>query len=84
MGLGIRNLQLFNTTLLGKWVWKVNKERMGIWFEALVNKYLLNLEVQNLRLVGVSNWWKAICNLNVGEFATSNEYLVKYSVRVWR
>lgn len=26
-GLGIMNLRVFNTTLLGKWEWKVNKER---------------------------------------------------------
>lgn len=36
-----------------------------------------NGEIQKSRLLGVLNWWKDICNMEVGEYSTINKYLVK-------
>lgn len=43
----------------------------------LSNRYGMNLELGNSGMVGVSNWWKDICNLDVAEIDTLNEYSVK-------
>ena len=34
-GLGILNLRLFNAALLGKWIWRLETEKDGLWKEIL-------------------------------------------------
>lgn len=75
-----KNLKLFNTALLGKWVWKVTIERNEIWFEALLNIYRLENGIMSLESNGVSSWWKNICQLDIGIYVTSNEYSVERDV----
>lgn len=38
-GLGIKNLELFNEVLLGKWVWRMHIEGNRLWVKVLVSKY---------------------------------------------
>ena len=38
-GLGIKNLRLFNQTLLGKWIWHFGTEREFLWRKVIVAKY---------------------------------------------
>lgn len=38
-GLEIKNLELFNLTLLSKWRWRILKEPNSLWLEVLMNRY---------------------------------------------
>lgn len=37
--LGIKNLKVFNESLLGKWVCKIRNERSSLWYRALSCRY---------------------------------------------
>lgn len=76
-GLGIRNLEIFNLVLLGKWGWKIKIERNGLWYRALLNKYGINREFIRVENIGVSVWWKEICNLDYGGVESYNVYSAK-------
>ncbi|XP_058774729.1 uncharacterized protein LOC131649001 [Vicia villosa] len=76
-GLGIRNLGLFNTALLGKWKWKIRAGKKGIWFSALENRYGSNVEALRSGNNGSSRWWKDICDLNLDSIEESRDYSVK-------
>jgi len=47
-GLGIKDLELYNYALLGKWVWGIRKEKDKLWAKVLCSKY--NVGVDNWRL----------------------------------
>lgn len=53
-------------------MWKIKKEKQGIWYDALINKYGINFERSNSGDIG-----KDISNLNLEEIENSNEYSVK-------
>jgi hypothetical protein len=38
-GLGVKNLRLFNQSLLGKWLWRYGKERDALWRQVVEVKY---------------------------------------------
>jgi hypothetical protein len=38
-GLGIKNLMLFNKTLLGKWLWRFGQEENSLWRQVIVMQY---------------------------------------------
>jgi len=38
-GLGIKNLEVFNRALLGKWLWRALSENESFWKEILVEKF---------------------------------------------
>lgn len=38
-GLGIKDIHLFNLSLLGKWLWRIVKGEKGLWFEVLSFRY---------------------------------------------
>ncbi|KAL2580483.1 hypothetical protein AAZX31_15G132600 [Glycine max] len=56
----MKNLELFNKALLGKWLWKLLSERVGLWRDVLVRKYgLYNMDalVGSECKVKGSQWW---------------------------
>ncbi|GMI79579.1 hypothetical protein HRI_001627200 [Hibiscus trionum] len=63
--LGIRDLNLQNRALLGKWIWKFSNERDILWKKAICSKY--NLDSTSLYPVlsnsPLNSWiWKGIVN----------------------
>jgi len=57
--------------------WKINSERNGIWYRALVNRYG-SVEVDfKTGGRGRSTWWNDISNLDLGEEEVRNNYVVK-------
>ena len=38
-GLGVLDLRIFNSALLGKWIWRLGLDKGGFWKEVLVSKY---------------------------------------------
>ena len=64
-GLGFRSLPLFNKALLGKWSWRLVKERDTLWKLVIISKYgvqegaCCTKEVKGRFGLGV---WKAIRN----------------------
>jgi len=57
--LGILNLRLFNAALLGKWIWRLETKKGGLWKEILESKYggWRNLQKQRSNAKD-SNWWR--------------------------
>jgi hypothetical protein len=68
-GLGVRDLELVNISLLTKWRWRLlNREDTALWKEVLVAKYgTYIVNNVNLSLEAIprraSIWWKDICSL---------------------
>jgi hypothetical protein len=68
-GLGVRDLELVNLSLLMKWRWRLlNREEVGLWKDVLIAKYgdfiLHNASWSNRPYpYFASNWWKDICDL---------------------
>jgi mannosylglycoprotein endo-beta-mannosidase len=68
-GLGVRDLEVVNLSLLSKWRWRLlNREDLALWKEVLVAKYGLHI-LNNVNLsmevspYFESLWWKDICSL---------------------
>lgn len=76
-GLDIRNLRDFNYALLGKWEWKINFDRKGLWYKVLVNRYNMREDGTMSRGRDCSSWWNCILHLNIGEWYHESNYLVK-------
>ena len=38
-GLVIKDIRTFNEALLGKWIWRMQSEKGGLWREVLDSKY---------------------------------------------
>lgn len=68
-GLGIKNLEEFNITLLSKWRWRFLVENDdAMWKKVLTHRYGLtipwaNIEELNRRLKGSSIWWRDLIGL---------------------
>ena len=60
-GLGIRDIQNFNTALLVKWKWRLGTEDNGLWKQVIESKYgsWRNLNDPNISRFA-SRWWKDI------------------------
>jgi hypothetical protein len=71
-GLGVRDLDAVNISLLTKWRWRLlNREEVALWKEVLVAKYGSHIVNNvNLSLEGIpyyaSLWWKDLRNLDDG------------------
>jgi hypothetical protein len=71
-GLGVRDLEVVNKSLLLKWRWRlVNDEGPSLWKEVLAAKYGTHI-LNNVNLSCESSpyfaslWWKDVCNIDVG------------------
>lgn len=38
-GLGLKNIELFDLSLLGKWRWRLLVEKEALWYKVIVAKY---------------------------------------------
>jgi hypothetical protein len=84
-GLGVRDLEVVNTSLLLKWRWRlVSKDGPALWKEVLVAKYgnhilnNVNLSCEPIPYYA-SLWWKDVCN--IGESIGSPNWLKEVLVR---
>jgi hypothetical protein len=67
-GLGVRDINIVNISLLSKWRWHLLQSGMPLWKKVLVAKYgshiLSHVEWSNVRIPSLSsNLWKDICAL---------------------
>lgn len=66
--LGIKDLDIFNKSLLGKWVWRLFDEKHSLWVRVLGSLYG-GLEESSLAVVNgrglarFSLWWRDLCRL---------------------
>ncbi|WJX94410.1 hypothetical protein P8452_75829 [Trifolium repens] len=83
-GLGIKNLAIFNKSLLGKWKWRVLSDGDAVWSELLHFRYG-HLSSNLLAGVTLSNavksslWWRDIIGLDRG--STENTFMANLSCR---
>ncbi|CAJ2677955.1 unnamed protein product [Trifolium pratense] len=71
-GLGVKNLELFNTALLSKWKWRLIDERQGVWADLLRYRYghlPTKILTGTTPQVGAKDsiWWRDI--LSIGRTA---------------
>jgi hypothetical protein len=78
-GLGVRDLEVVNISLLLKWRWRLlNREHFGLWKDVLVAKYGIHI-VNNVNLSldpipdFASLWWKDLCGID--EWGVSTNWL---------
>jgi len=63
-GLGVVNIKDFNSALLGKWVWRLGSNEVGLWKEVVESKYggWRNLK-EDRCIYNASIWWKGLKSL---------------------
>jgi mannosylglycoprotein endo-beta-mannosidase len=96
-GLGVRNLEVVNISLLMKWRWRLlNNDDPALWKDVLVAKYgnqiLNNVNMSNeVSPYYTSNWWKDVSNLEgVGGSPNWLEEVIGWrlgngmAIRFWR
>jgi hypothetical protein len=92
-GLGVKNLQVMNLSLLAKWRWKLREGGDELWKKVVMAKYGRNV-VGNINLEGVeprvsaSVWWSDICRLDRGvgwfDIATSKVVGNGGKTKLWK
>lgn len=60
-GLGVKDLRLFNRALLGKWRWRLLREKSSLWYRILSAKYNGSVHAND------SLWWRDLCSMCYGE-----------------
>jgi len=55
-GLGVKDIRMFNCTLLAKWKWSLMSEEKGKWKEILVSKYCTGA-VRSQDSGNRHSWW---------------------------
>jgi mannosylglycoprotein endo-beta-mannosidase len=76
-GLGVKDINVVNASLLAKWWWKLLKDEPALWKDVLIARYggRVASSVSLNGLVGgrsVSAWWKDICLIE--EFIVSKNW----------
>lgn len=66
-GLGIRDIGMFNSALVGKWVWKFLEKKESLWVQVVESRYgSFGREVRGGGLARASIWWRDLCRLYWG------------------
>ncbi|XP_058762350.1 uncharacterized protein LOC131635723 [Vicia villosa] len=60
-----------------KWKWKIKTERIGLWLKALKNRYGETEVMRGDVNRKDSNWWKNICEIDIGAWENSTYFSVK-------
>jgi len=66
--LDIINVKQFNIPLLGKWIWRLNSNKGGLWREVIEYKYegWRSLKEQRARNNKASLWWRDLEVIGMG------------------
>lgn len=70
-GLGVKHLDFFNLSLLGKWRWRILVDNEACWFEILQSRYgVLNFDhdMPSWNSKNSSQWWRDLCALDRDKF----------------
>ena len=64
--MGVRRLGEFNTSLLGKWCWRMLIDKEGLWYRVLKARYEELGGRLRERGRHDSLWWRSICRVRGG------------------
>lgn len=69
--LGVKHLDIFNLSLLGKWRWRLLVDRGAVWFSLLLCRYgdFDNQEDKKWNARNSSQWWRDIRALDKDKYA---------------
>jgi len=63
-GLGIKNVEFFNKTLIAKWKWLLLENEMALWAKILIAKYGPVRDMGTiLSSIFVSTWWQDVLSV---------------------
>src|ERR1044072_6767781 len=67
-GLGVKDLDLFNKALIGKWRWRLFHDRGGLWRSVLWARYATDVNTGCFEAPhSASPWWKDLFNMCFGD-----------------
>jgi len=67
-GLSIKNVRMFNATLLAKWLWRLRSKEKGVWRDIIESRYGSCREMRSIMgYQKVVAWWRdlgKVCNIH--------------------
>lgn len=63
-GLGLRNISVWNTAAMGKYVWAITKKKDSLWLKWVSEVYVHNDDWWDYKALGTSSWyWRKVCEV---------------------
>ncbi|KAL2896785.1 hypothetical protein RDABS01_038569 [Bienertia sinuspersici] len=63
-GLGLKNLQLWNTIAVGKLIWQIDENKDSLWVKWVHSVYIKHQDWWNYRPSRLASWiWRSICSV---------------------